>query len=609
MKAIDGILFLLAASAGLAAQADERVLSGYTGYFLGEKPDHVERMIDALGSRGFNAIDVKINFGKRSADLGPFVGELKGLVARARGVGLKMNFYLYPVPSNARRQAAWPEHAALPVPVDAAGRPVDSAFRLSEPAVWRELFKPAYAFAGKRREIGFASLRFDVETINVMTSYDDDSWRAFCGRHPELGKDVAAAGRVDALKAVGLFDAYAAAWQDAVARAVTAFVGELRAIEPDLELGYMPAGFHGLGDVLERTLATDRLPAWIDGWDMYNGLGYRPSIAAAAQRVRKAHPNNRYVVWLRPNSYLPKDIAASAYQGAAQTDGYSMWSLWMLDDKVSRKGSMALPKGCTGADYLREFARANAAVRADLKDGTIGTPRRIPLKKVSPMVATLDWSDVKIPALRELPRGVSGAAELCLRERQVVFVQARAGQTIPVAVAHLAGDRRPEGVQYALLSPQGSVLRNEAVTCGATDTFSVPAPETGTHALVVTGGAGGKAWYSVKVSGGLGWAVDARKSAYLFGPQSFAVWGKDAGNPVLRVENMSAEESYRIRFNGGEWREVVRTLSSDFPLPDGLVRVDLEKLPQEGSWCQNFLVSFPSGRSPYVLPASVRLCH
>jgi len=590
----------------LTARADERVLSGYTGYFLGEKTDHVERMIDALGAHGFNAIDVKINSGKRAMDIGPSVAELKGLVSRARGVGLRMNFYLYPSPPNAQRHPEWPEHAVLPVPVDAAGQPVESAFRLSDPAVWRQLFKAAYSFAERRRMIGFASLRFDVETINAMTSYDDESWKAFCGGRPGLDVNTPASGRVDVLKAAGLADAYVAAWQDAVAKAVKAFVGELRATDPDLELGYMPAGFAGLGDVLDRVLATDRLPAWIDGWSMYNGLGYQPSVAAAAEKVRKAHPNNRYIVWLRPNSYLPKDIASSAYHGAAHTDGYSMWSLWMLDDMAKRGLGMSLPKGHTGAEYLKEFERANLALRADLSEGTIGTPNRIPFQKVEPMVAKLIWDDVRIPPLDAVSSGTASDAEIVLRERQTIFLQAQSGQPISVTIVHLSGDARPAGLQYALLSPQGRVLRNEAVTRGSKDAFSVSAPETGTYALVVTGGSGGMAWYSVRVSGGLNWAVDARKPAYLFGPQTFFVQGGATRNPVLRIQNMSADESYRIRLDGGEWHTVVRTLSSDFPLPDGLVRVDIEKLDQEGTWCQNFLVSIPGGRSPFVLPVSGR---
>ena len=36
---------------------------------------------------------------------------------------------------------------------------------------------------------------------------------------------------------------------------------------------------------------------WLDGWDLYNGAGYRPGIKATHGRMRRLHPMNRYISW------------------------------------------------------------------------------------------------------------------------------------------------------------------------------------------------------------------------------------------------------------------------------------------------------------------------
>ncbi len=582
----------------------ERVMSGYTGFFLGKDPSHVERMIDALGANGFNAIDVKMQESIRKCDIDGHLAEVKALVDRARSKGLKFNVYLYPVPGHGRRIPEWPEHAVLPSPVDAQGNTVSNAFLMTDSAVFGQLFHHAFRFAARRRELGFASLRFDVETLFVNVSYDDATWRLFCRETPGLPPDAPAHARAATLAEKGVSDKYATFFSARVADAVAAFVKKLRAIDPAIELGYMPAEHHALAPCLDATLAADGIPAWLDAWDMYNGGGYVPSIRTRAEAVRKVHPMNRFVVWLRPNSYKPSDIAATAYHGAANTDGYSMWSLAMLDDAQKRSPGMALPDKFTGADYLAEFKRANEALRADIAAGTLDRPVRIPAIKVAPLVAPLSWEGVGVPALKPAGDGSGPDSAVTLRDPRTVFIYAKSGQDIRVTLRHLAGARRPVSLQYALIDAKGTLLRNEAVQPGAEEMFSVVSPETGTYALCVSGGISGQAWYSVKVAAPLHWAVDARKMAYLFEPQTFCVAGADAGNPVLRIQS-SADECYRVYFNGELVREVLRAPVAELALPTGIVEVVCAHSPVS-NYAQNFQLSFPGGKVPLVFPVKER---
>ena len=131
------------------------------------------------------------------------------------------------------------------------------------------------------------------------------------------------------------------------------------------------------------------------------------------------------------------------------------------------------------------------------------------------------------------------------------------------------------------------------------------APASGTYALRVSGGVSGQAWYSVKVAAPLHWAVDARESAYLFGPQTFYVAGTGmGGNPTLRIQT-SSDECFRVALNDGVARDVVRTPSVDFAMPSGVVKVSCSKSPVS-DYAQNFHISFPKGGTPLVFPVGER---
>ena len=602
MKRIFISALALAAATALGGPRPARVMSGYTGYFLGGfGREHVENMIDLMAENGFNAIDVKVHSSLQKKKLiDNSWQEVKALVDRAHAKGLIFNVYLYPFRRN--KTAAIPEFAALPCPVDALGNKMETSYLMSDPGSWRVFFSEALRLAALRKQIGFDSLRFDVEILpmNNPPSYDDGTWAAFCAENPGFNPATPVSGRAAALGAKNAKARYAEFFAARVKAAAVDFVKALRALDPEIELGYMPARPEALCGTLAEVLAAPGIPAWIDGWDLYNGAGYRPAVKARAEAMRKVNPDNRFIAWICPNRYKPEDVASSVYHTAVNTSGYSIWALGMLDG--SHRYSKGLPKGSTCADYWAAFKKANEALRADMAEGTLEKGARIPYVKVKPMVANLSWDGVKAPALVPAGDGSGADVAVTLRYTHNVFIYAKAGEPIKIALKHLAGEKRPTGLQYVLLSPSGKMMRNEAVTVGEKHSFAVTAEETGVHVLRATGGdIGGAPWYSVLVAAPLHWAVDASKEAYMFRATKFYVDGADAGNPRMHVR--MHQTCCKMSINGVE-RELVRLPDADFDLPSGLAEVTISK--SEAGYGENYWISFPGGKSRLVFPAKER---
>lgn len=592
----------LAAATAAAAQTElpERILSGYTGMNLDGKSSHVEKMIRELAGYKFNSIEVKIQHKFRSMDLRGHADEVARLAKLANEKGLIFQIYLYPIPYDGIRRKEWAEHAKLPAPVDAEGNTVENAFNLSDPAVWKQLFGHAFQFAGLRGTIPFTALKFDIETVSHMYSYDDATWQKFCAVNPDFPVAAAPserAGLLDSRKAAHRYQAF---FEREVEKAVKEFAAGLHEIDPALILGYMPAHHGWISNVFNRSLATDATPAIIDGWDLYNGEGYTKRVAEHAERVRKAHKNNLFIPWLRPNSYEPDDITVGAYYSAANCDGYSLWVLTMLDDDTNKQRGYDLPGGKNAAVYLEAFKRANEAVDADLKEKTIGTPKRIAYRQAKALVAPLDYSHVTVPELLPAGTGDGKTPRLVLRDQQTIFLYAKAGGELKIALSHLAGNARAVALHYALFDQAGKVLREEAVSVGARDEFTVIAPHTGTYALVVSGGVGGQAWYGVEVFTPY-FAVDAREKAYFFGPQTVYVAGKDAGNPELLL-SMQPNESHARRINDTASVEVNRSeknpIAPSCRNGQGCICQTKDRLEPE------LLAFFPQRKSPFHLRTS-----
>lgn len=603
---IIAVVALLAGSLAAVDVLPERILSGYYGFNVLRQGDFERNahMIDVLAANGFNSFETKIQGGQRECDIEPHVGRIKALADRARSKGMIFQIYLYTVPYLADRHEEWPEHAGLPPPVAMNGQTVTNAFLLTETAVWRQLFRHAFAFAAHQEEIGFAALKFDVERISVHVSFDDATWRAFCSENPSFSPSVPVKGRAAALASVsGGMDAYEAFFHSRVERAVEGFVRELRAIRPKIVLGYMPARPRGAySEIFNRALAAPGIPMIADGWDMYNGSGYVDAATQAnVARVKKGSPLNRYVTWLRPDNYVPDELAVAAYYAGAKTGGFSIWTLAMLDDSMPvKKRRYQLQKGFGIPDYMAAFARANAAVRADIAEGTLADPKRIPFAPPSMRVAPIDLAKITIPPLRHVAAKSPARRSLTLRDQQTLLIPRQAGEAIAIKLAHLS-KRHHAALQYAVLDPAGRTLRNEAVTRGSVSSFSLPAPEAGTYALVVTGGRGGQAWYSVSINGT--WALDARRETYLFGPQTFYVPGTANGNSALNLKMGSPRQEYVCRVDGGD---AITNSFSDathkFPLPGACVKLEFSR-PTKDSYTQDFMISFPKGSAePFIYP-------
>ncbi|MBE6359817.1 MAG: hypothetical protein E7057_11335 [Lentisphaerae bacterium] len=598
-------LFAAAVLGAAEVKLPERILSGYTGFFFGMPKDHVLYTIEKMGQYKFNSIDLKIHStDRRKMDVYKYKHELKEFYDAAKKQGMILQLYLYPKPSV--RYPQWEEHAVLPCIVDALGRESRNTFALNDIAVWRQIFAPMYDLAKLQNEIPFASLKIDIETLNFGVSYDTATWKRFCAVNAGLPEDVPASERGKLLKEKGLDEKYIRFFQQEVEKAIKTFADELHAVNPDLILGYMPAHHGWQAQALNRSLATDKTPAIIDGWDLYNGSGWTDKCAMNNQVIRAAHPNNRHVIWLRPDTYDPEDLTVGAYYTAANVDGYSIWVMTMLDEKLS--GRMKnLPKGKSYEDIYAAFGKANEAVNADLKANTIKTPNRIKFKAPRVRVAELDYSQITIPELQPLGSGsLEGSAPLnVMRGMSTIFFYVKAGEDIDITLQQLAGSRRPISLHYAVLDSKKNVLREEAVTPGSKAHFKVSAPHTGTFALVVTGGKG-QSWYSF-ASKNPYVAIDGRSEAYMFRLQKFFVAGSDHGNPELKIRS-SAGEAFTATFN----KDLANVLVSYKnragvvkKLPDGIVEVQMGKQDKK-DWGENFWVTFPAGKLPLIFPGPHR---
>ncbi|MBP5638187.1 MAG: hypothetical protein J6X55_01820 [Victivallales bacterium] len=602
------VLSVLAANLVCLSQSlPKPIIAGYTGYFLGvnKMEYYLDNLYPKMKAAGFNSVEIKIQQNKQPyMDIKPYMTQLHTLIDGAQANGLAFQLYLYPEPGNAKKNPAkYPLHAAIPSPVDSMGKTVENTFRADLPQTWRELFKHAYQFAEASKDLPIASIKFDLETFNLVISYDDDNWRAFCATHPELKADELAAQRHQSLKEAGLLEDYEKAQLDRISQAAKALADDLHAIAPTMPLGVMPQG-HTLADCFAKVLATDTVPAIIDNWTMYNGEGFSNKSINAAEEARKLHPNNLAVTWFRINSYQPEDVTASAYFAASKTDGYSMWTIFMLDGVDNKKLGYQLPKGRRPDEYFNCFKAANDALAADVRDGTLGKAERIAFKAPKPMIAELDFSRRKIPALRPDGTGerLKGSQAFLIRDQQIIYIYAKTGEEIDVSICHEAGEKRPLALQYALFSPQMVKLRNEAVMPGQTEKMKIPAPETGIYLLTVSGGIGGQAWYSVAVANPY-WCLDASKEAYIFRSQTIYVPGKTFGNPQVHSKTPPSQ-AYYIQINDGERFLNERKGPMSFDLPDGVAKVTFSDAPI--AYSQDFELSFPKGKTPYIYIAPER---
>jgi len=596
----------MAVFTAMAVELPERIISGYGGHIFGSRDAQVEgghiwRMMELMKQHKFNSIEIKFQQvlpnGVRKMQLDRYKGDVAKFYQKATECGLMLQIYLYPCP-DARRRPEWEEHARCQAVVAADGLELPGVFALNDVNSWRTLFEHAYQFARLHKEIPFTSLKFDMELTSLYYSYDDGTWGRFCAANPQFAADTPAANRAQLLKDKNAEALYKAFFEKEVEAAAKTFADELHAIAPTLILGYMPSHHGALARIMETVLATDTLPAIVDGWELYNGAGIEDYIVQRAALAKQRHPNNRYVSWLRPDNYSAEDLAIQAYHAGAKLDGYSIWVLWMLDAAYPQR----IPKGIASVDaHWAAFGRANEALRADIAAGTLNNPVRIPFKKAQSKVASIDYSDLVIPTLRPVGNGdmAGSVRRYLLREQQVILFYARAGEKLDIRIHHMGDNRRPTGLQYAVMDQQKNILRNESLTFGTTSHFQVDAPHTGTQDHRISSGIGGQAWNSVEIKTPYAAIYQApRTRIYLFGPQKVFVAGAALGNRQLNFATTAAE-SWKLSLDGAAAQVYRRPGNINLPLADkAAVAVDFQKGGIDYS--QNIFLTFPGGRTPLV---------
>ncbi len=583
-----------------------RILSGYNGFWLdsGSITDCVDRYLEPMRAAGFTACDFKIHPSNFDLKDPQQFNRLKELAQAIDSRGMLFLTYVFPHPYDGRRDPV--AHAELPAFVREDGSVVEEKFSLVHWATWRRLFDNTFQLAQASLKLPIAAVRIDIETIqNVGISYDDQAWDCFTAEH-NIALDVPAADRVSFLKKKQLFNAYNQWFFRQLDIIAQRLERELHAINPDLMLGYMPSVAGSFKDPFTRHLATERAPAIIDNWTMYNGEGFNQAVLDEQARVKAMNPNNLSIPWLRINSYCPEDIAVQAYHAGFTTDGYSNWDMFMLRAEYqTAPNSHRLPAPYTPVEYYDAYRLANEQLLADLKDGKT-QPTGIPFKPATPLSAPLRIDDITVPQLQPAGNGTGEPRWFVLRNRRVIYIHAQAGEDIKVDLRHLAGDSRRIALQYAVIDADHNKLRNESIMPGDTESFTCTAPKTATYALIVTGGIDGLAWYGVRVHN-QHMGVLAEPQTYFFYTEDFDVWvSRSHPTKPARVKARTDIdiEIFKVRFNRDKATETSVTSEITFDLP-----VDQEvsvlhlgkpiKIPQ-GLYTQDIYVTVEGAAEPYL---------
>lgn len=493
-----------------------RSLGAYGGYTL-SKPDldRLEKIyLKPMQAASFNTIDLKLQPTNLNLAGSPERRQaLEDLVRRVREHGLDLGLYLYPHPHDAKRDPAVSEASAW---IGPNGVENPTLYSLAHWQAWQELFGNLLELAEATSTMPVSALKIDLETMsNSAISYDDQTWEKFATEHR---LDVAATRetRRKILEDAGMASDYETAFKAAVQANLRRLADEVLKRNPKVQLGFMPA--HPGNFIYEAAMTNFTRPdgSFIaDDWSLYNGNGMDESVAKGLAKIRKINPKASVIQWFRLNNYAPRSFESHAYHVALTSDGYSFWTLQMLDPDL-KKTDLALPPNAKPSDYWESLGKANAQVRTRLAAGH-STPDtvQVPLAKIEPLVAQLDLNVVQFPGLPPTTAArPSGSRSLLLRDQSVIFFHSRAGETTEIKIRHVAGNRQPIGLRYNILDREKRVLRDEAISPGAEEAIRFVAPETGIYSLVTTGGLAGP-WYSITIKD-QHHALDTRTRAYFF---------------------------------------------------------------------------------------------
>ena len=525
-----------------------RLLSAYTGAFRDDEDDGWRDYLPLLSEYGFTAIDLKLhpkNFDlDDDAAMRDFVHEVATAVDEAG-----LDFYVYLYDRGAERD---PEaDADLPAFVATDGSTDEEMFCLHSPDVWLTLFERVFWMAERSNEVPIAGVKIDIEHLqNYLPCVCDDcfgSYQRACG----VNEQVAPADRWAWIAEHGGEEAYFAHLETLLDEAVRQYEQRAHAINPDLRLGIMPARDSRLHRPWVRHLATERAPAVMDSWAMYGGLGWRDEVGEAQAFVKSLNPHNLFVPWFRPNSYRPEDMGAHASVAATMADGYNLWQLNMLhpEQPAAKRPSYALPTDYPDPmAYWQALGEANARVEAWLAD-----PHEVTWEPIDLLAERADTGSVTIPDIRPVALDAPPLDEppvpTSLRGVNTVYVHV-SDPAVPIeaTVRHVAGDRRPKPIAWALAKGPEQPLADGRIEPGETKELSLTVPAAGVYALVIQAQVGGGPWYSVQVTSHPH-GLHARGLAYFFrgNPRQFFWVPEGLESFHLRAETGGRNQEMRVQ--------------------------------------------------------------
>ncbi|MBD3292464.1 MAG: hypothetical protein GF393_06040 [Armatimonadia bacterium] len=476
-----------------------RILSGYTGAFVGDEDDRWREYLPLLADHGFTVVDFKLHPSSfpldDDASMREFVHEVATAVDEAG-----LDFYIYLYDRGASRDPE--EHTHLSAFMSKDGTINPEMYCLYSPEVWLELFERVFWMAERSTEVPIAGVKIDIEHLQNYQPCVCDTCFADFVQHCGEEATAAPGDRWAWIGEHGGQNAYMQYLESRVDEAAKQYEARAHEINPDLCLGMMPVRDSHLHRPWMTHLATERAPAIMDSWAMYGGLGWTDSVAELQDFVKSLNPYNYFVPWFRPNNYRPEDMGRHAFVAAVEADGYNLWQLNMLHPEqiAARRDAYALPTDYTDPmAYWAGLGGANARVQQWLAD-----PHPIDYEPIEMLLERADIGDVTIPDLRPMAPDTPARDEepvpTGLRGVNTVYVHVNdPAEPIRAEVRHVAGERRNRPIAWALAKGPDQPVAEGRVTPGETADLSIEVPETGTYALVLQAQAGGGPWYSVRV--------------------------------------------------------------------------------------------------------------
>ena len=215
-------------------------------------------------------------------------------------------------------------------------------------------------------------------------------------------------------------------------------------------------------------------------------------------------------------------------------------------------------------------------------------------------VAKLDYGNLVIPTLKPAGSGnmANSVVHYMLRGQHVLFFCVKDGEEIKTYVKHCGDKSRPMSISYVILDQQKNVLKEGIITYGKLEMISHKVGKGGTYAMVITSGVGAVPWYTVASKTPFTALASTGKEIYLFSQQPIYIPGKVLGNSELQVRS-TPKESYAYSIDGAEKINLEMPRMVKLPMPEkAVVKVQFSRIPKQ--WCQNFMISFPGGKNPFI---------